>query len=227
MNSVEIAKIIDHTLLKAAAGEKDIEKLCREAVEYGFASVCVNPVWVKKAVAFIEAFSNEAGKRKPAVCTVIGFPLGASAAAVKRFESTTAIEDGADELDMVMNIGAAKDGNWDAVYDDIKGVVDAAKKASRKVIVKVILENCYLTKAEIEKACNVCVDAGADFVKTSTGFGTSGADAEDVALMRRTVGNRASVKAAGGIRTKEDALAMINAGADRIGCSAGIAIIGE
>ncbi len=219
MNSV--AKMIDHTNLKAFAGKKDIEKLCQEAKEHGFASVCVNSVWVKTASALLAGTDSQGHHVK--TCTVVGFPLGAMSHEAKAFETTQAVNDGAEEIDMVIDIGAAKDGRWEDVKSDISGIVKAAK--AKDALVKVILENCYLTKEEIEKACLCCVECGADFVKTSTGFGTGGATPEDVALMKKTVAGKALVKAAGGIRDKDSAQKMIDAGADRLGCSAGIAIV--
>ncbi len=222
MDNKNIAGMIDHTNLKAFARSCDIEKLCKEASSNKFASVCVNSVWVKKAADLLSGSGVE-------VCTVVGFPLGACNHKTKAFEAATAVQDGATEVDMVLDIGAAKDGRWDDVEADVASVVEAVRKASaeagRKGIVKVILENCYLEKEEIKKACLVCVKAGADFVKTSTGFGTGGATVEDVRLMRETVGDKTGVKAAGGIRDRDTALAMIEAGANRIGCSAGIAIV--
>jgi deoxyribose-phosphate aldolase len=222
MTNSEIAKMIDHTNLKAFARTADIEKLCKEAAENKFASVCVNSVWVKKAAQMLSGTDVE-------ICTVVGFPLGACNHDTKAFEAGSAVKDGATEVDMVIDIGAVKDGRWDDVEEDISGVVVAVQKASeesgRKGLVKVILENCYLEKDEIAQACRVCVKAGADFVKTSTGFGTGGATAEDVKLMRETVGKDVGVKAAGGIRDRATAISMIEAGANRIGCSAGIAII--
>lgn len=213
--SNEITKMIDHTLLKANATEEQITVLAQEAKEYSFASVCVNPTWVKKAAELL----RDAQEVK--VCTVIGFPLGASTPEVKAFETTNAIENGADEVDMVINIGALKDKNYDLVERDIKAVVDAAKG---KALVKVIIEACLLTDEEKVKACELSVKAGADFVKTSTGFSTGGATAEDVALMRKTVGPDFGVKASGGVRGLEDAKAMIEAGATRIGASSGVSI---
>lgn len=222
MTNNEIAAMIDHTVLKASAKTADIEKLCKEAAENSFASVCVNSVWVPLCA---EKLAGTGVK----VCTVVGFPLGACNHATKAFEARSAVMDGAEEVDMVIDIGAAKDGRWYDVEADVAGVVEAVRKASAEKNVpgkvKVILENCYLTKEEIVEACRVCVKAKADFVKTSTGFGTGGATVEDVKLMRQTVGSGTGVKAAGGIRDKETAVAMIEAGANRIGCSAGIAII--
>lgn len=213
--SNEITKMIDHTLLKANATEEQITVLAKEAKEYSFASVCVNPTWVKKAAELL----RDAQEVK--VCTVIGFPLGANTPEVKAFETTNAIENGADEVDMVINIGALKDKNYELVERDIKAVVDAAKG---KALVKVIIETCLLTDEEKVKACELSVKTGADFVKTSTGFSTGGATVEDIALMRKTVGPDLGVKASGGVRGLEDAKAMIEAGATRIGASSGVSI---
>ncbi len=211
---MEKSKYIDHTILKATATYDDILKLCSEANEYHFASVCVNPANVSLAHKLLSGSDV-------LVCTVIGFPLGANASSVKAFETTQAIADGADEVDMVINLGQAKAQNWDYVYEDIKAVVDAANG----VLVKVIIETCYLTDEEKVMACKMAVKAGADFVKTSTGFGTGGATVADVKLMKNTVGARCKVKASGGIRDKETFEAMIEAGAERIGCSAGMQIM--
>jgi len=213
--SQNITGIIDHTLLKADATEEQITVLAQEAKEYSFASVCVNPTWVKKAAELLK----DAPEVK--VCTVIGFPLGATTSAVKAFETTNAIENGADEVDMVINIGALKDKNYDLVQSDIQAVVDAAKG---KALVKVIIETALLTDEEKAKVSELAVKAGADFVKTSTGFSTGGATVEDVALMRKTVGPDIGVKASGGVRGLEDAKAMIEAGATRIGASSGVSI---
>lgn len=207
--------MIDHTLLKANATKAEVIKLAEEAKTYKFASVCVNPTWVKTAAEIL----RETPEVK--VCTVIGFPLGATTSEVKAFETTNAIANGATEVDMVINIGALKDKQYDLVLQDIQAVVDAAKG---KALTKVIIETCLLTKEEIEKACQLSVQAGADFVKTSTGFSTGGATVEDVALMRKTVGANVGVKASGGVRSLEDALAMIEAGANRIGASSGVSI---
>ena len=212
---MELNKYIDHTLLKAFATEDDIRKLCNEAIEYDFASVCVNPCHVKFA-------SQLLGLSDVKVCTVIGFPLGANSSDVKAFEAKKAIEDGAEEVDMVINVGKAKQGDWDFVRDDIRKVREAAKDK----LLKVIVETCYLTDEEIFKACIMAKEAEADFVKTSTGFGTGGATAEHVKLMRDAVGEQMGVKASGGVRTKEDAMKMIDAGATRIGTSNGKDIIG-
>ena len=213
--SQNITGIIDHTLLKADATEEQITVLAQEAKEYSFASVCVNPTWVKKAAELLK----DAPEVK--VCTVIGFPLGATTSAVKAFETTNAIENGADEVDMVINIGALKDKNYDLVQSDIQAVVDAAKG---KALVKVIIETALLTDEEKATVSELAVKAGADFVKTSTGFSTGGATVEDVALMRKTVGPDVGVKASGGVRGLEDAKAMIEAGATRIGASSGVSI---
>ena len=209
----QLASMIDHTNLKATACTQDIEKLCREAIQFGFASVCVNPVHVPLASELLKDSDVK-------VCTVVGFPLGATSYEAKAAEAACAVEDGAEEVDMVIDIAAVKEKRYEDVEDDISMVVNASGSA----LVKVILEVCYLTDEEIVEACKIAVKAGAAFVKTSTGFGSGGATVEAVALMRKTVGNRVGVKAAGGIRTTEDALAMIEAGANRIGCSAGTAI---
>ena len=206
---------IDHTLLKADATQAAIEQLIGEAKDHQFYSVCVNPTWVKLA--------SELLRHEPvAVCTVIGFPLGANTTAVKAFETQDAIANGADEVDMVINIGALKAGQEDLVRADIAAVVAAAKD---KALVKVILETSLLSTAEIAVASRLAQEAGADFVKTSTGFSTAGAQVEDVALMRETVGPTMGVKASGGIHTKADAEAMLAAGASRLGTSASIAIV--
>lgn len=212
---MNIAKTIDHTLLKPEATAADIQALCREASQYGFASVCVNTCYVKLASELLRGSGVK-------VCCTVGFPLGAMAPKAKAFEAAQAVADGAEEVDMVLWIGALKQGDTAAVQADIEGVVNACHP---KAIVKVILETCLLTESQIETACRLCVAAGAEYVKTSTGFSTAGATAEHVALMKRTVGSRAKVKAAGGIRTYEDAVKMLNAGADRLGASAGIAIV--
>lgn len=211
---MELNKYIDHTLLKADATAKDIEKLCLEAKEYDFASVCINPSRVRQAAELLK----ESDVR---VCTVIGFPLGATSTESKVFETKQAILDGASEIDMVINIGYIKDKNFDAVRDDIKAVNDVKGDA----ILKVIIETCLLNDEEKVMACNLAVDAGADFVKTSTGFSTGGAKVNDVVLMKKTVGDKAKVKASGGIKTHGEAVSMIAAGADRIGASSGIMIV--
>ncbi|MGX7394622.1 deoxyribose-phosphate aldolase [Carnobacterium mobile] len=210
-------KYIDHTLLKADATEEQIRQLCEEAVTYDFMSVCVNPTWVKKAAAFL-------GNSDVKVCTVIGFPLGANTPELKAFEARNAIQNGATEVDMVINIGALKDEDSELVERDIKGVVEAAKT---KALSKVIIETSLLTDEEKVRACELAKKAGADFVKTSTGFSTGGATLEDVTLMRATVGPEMGVKASGGVRTAEDAKAFIAAGATRLGSSNGIAIVAK
>lgn len=213
--SVNYAKYIDHTLLKADATEQQILQLCEEAKTYSFASVCVNPTWVKAAAAALEGTSVK-------VCTVIGFPLGASTTAVKVFETEDAIANGAEEIDMVLNIGALHSGLLEDVQKDIEGVVNAAKG---KALVKVIIETSLLSDQQKRTACELAVLAGADFVKTSTGFSTGGATEEDVLLMRSVVGPSVGVKASGGVRSAEDVEKMILAGATRIGASSGAAIM--
>ncbi|MDR4945792.1 deoxyribose-phosphate aldolase [Neobacillus cucumis] len=210
-----IINMIDHTLLKADATREDILKIVHEAKEYLFASVCVNPTWVKTAAELL------ADTPEVKVCTVIGFPLGASTSETKAFETKNAIENGADEVDMVINIAALKDHEDELVARDIRAVVEAAKD---KALVKVIIETCLLTNEEKVRACELAVKAGADFVKTSTGFSTGGATAEDIRLMRQIVGPDIGVKASGGVRSREDALAMVEAGATRIGASSGVSI---
>lgn len=214
---MNIAEYIDHTLLKADATGTMVKKICQEAVQYGFASVCVNS-------GFAELVSGQLSGSKVRTCVVSGFPLGASQTLVKAFETREAIKRGAQEIDMVLNIGALKEGLYGMVEDDIKAVVQAAGK---KAVVKVILECCLLENAEKEKACELAVRAGAAFVKTSTGFASGGATIEDVRLLKNIVGTRAKVKASGGIRTAAEALAMIEAGADRLGTSSGVKIAGE
>ena len=216
MNSKQIANMIDHTILKATTTKEDVVKICNEAKEYGFFSVCINP-------ANIELAKEELKGSDVKVCTVIGFPLGANTSAVKAFETKDAIAKGADEVDMVINIGALKDKNYELVYEDIKAVVDAANK---EALVKVIIETCYLTDEEKKIACELAVKAGTDYVKTSTGFGTGGATQTDVKLMKDTVLDKALVKASGGVRTKADFDAMVSAGASRIGTSNGTTIFG-
>lgn len=212
------ARMIDHTLLKPEGTRDQIEKLCREALQYEFASVCVNAGWISLATSVLRGSPVK-------VCTVVGFPLGATTTAVKRFETEEALRLGAQEIDMVMNIGAMKSGNRARVEADIRGVADAVRAGGG--ILKVILENVLLTRDEKVAACEICVAAGAEFVKTSTGFAAAGATVEDVALMRQTVGNRCGVKAAGGIRTAADLKKMVEAGANRIGASASVAIVRE
>jgi deoxyribose-phosphate aldolase len=212
------ASLIDHTLLKPEASEADIRRLCEEAARFGFASVCVNPAWVKRAAEFL------ADSAVP-VCTVIGFPLGATLPDVKAYEARRAIFDGAREVDMVINIGALKSGDVCAVEHDIRSVADAAHDAG--VLCKVIIETALLTDDEKVMACLAAKNAGADFVKTSTGFSKGGATVQDIALMRRTVGSSLGVKASGGVKGIDDARAMFEAGATRIGASVGVKIAQE
>lgn len=207
-------KMIDHTVLKADTPLETVKRICDEAMEYGFASVCINPCHVAYCADYLKDSDVN-------VCTVIGFPLGANTSAVKAFETKDAIANGADEIDMVMNIGALKDKNYDLVRDDVKAVVEAANGT----LVKVILETCLLTEDEIKKACELCVEAKADYVKTSTGFSTRGAIIEDVRIMKEAVHGKAKVKAAGGVRTPEDMVKIVAAGADRIGTSAGCSLV--
>ncbi|WP_165212764.1 deoxyribose-phosphate aldolase [Streptococcus tangpeifui] len=211
---MSINKYIDHTLLKPDATKDQIDQLLAEAKDYDFASVCVNPYWV--------AYCAEALKDSDVkVCTVIGFPLGANTTAVKVFEAKDAIANGAEEVDMVINIGQLKAGNYEAVKEDIHALAEA----TGKTLLKVIIETCLLTDDEKVKACQLAVAAGADYVKTSTGFSTGGANVPDVKLMRQTVGDTVGVKASGGARTYQDAKAFVEAGASRIGASAGVAIV--
>lgn len=208
---MELNKLIDHTNLKAEATSEDIKKLVDEAVEHEFFSVCVNSSFVK----FINDYNKDVK-----IATVVGFPLGAMATRAKAYETKCAIEDGASEIDMVIEVGRLKEKDYDYVLNDIKAV----KEACGDNILKVIIETCLLTEEEIVKACELAVEAGADFVKTSTGFSTGGAKASDIALMRKTVGPDIGVKASGGIHTKEEALEMVEAGASRIGASKSIEI---
>jgi deoxyribose-phosphate aldolase len=212
----ELAGIIDHTLLRPSATGEEVRRLCSEAAAYGFRTVCVNPVLVARAVHFLEGTSV-------GVCSVVGFPFGTHLVATKAHEAREAVRGGATEVDMVIRIGALREGDDREVLDDIRAVVEAA--AGRAV--KVILEMCYLTEEEKVRACLLAVAGGASFVKTSTGYGPGGATVEDVTLMRRTVGETCGVKAAGGIRTLADALRMIRAGANRIGTSGSVAILKE
>ena len=211
---MNIADKIDHTMLKADATSDTVIRYCREAVQYGFASVCVNS-------CHAALVSRELSGTGIKTCCVVGFPLGAMSTAAKAFEARQAVADGAEEIDMVINIGAVKDQNWALAEDDIRAVVEA----SRPALVKVILETCLLTDEEKIHACEAAVSAGAAFVKTSTGFSTGGATTADVALMKKTVAGRALVKASGGIRTPEEARAMLEAGADRIGAGNGVPLL--
>lgn len=206
-------KLFDHTILKADAGKDAVKKICDEAKEYGFMSVCVNGYYTAYVAEQLQGSSVK-------VCTVVGFPLGQMSSKAKAAETAAAVEDGADEIDMVINVGALKDGLDDVVLDDIKAV----RQACGGKVLKVIIETCLLNEEEKVRACTLAKEAGADFVKTSTGFSTAGATAEDVALMRKTVGDDMGVKASGGIRDRETATAMVEAGASRLGTSATVAI---
>jgi len=213
----ELAKIIDSTNVKAIATKSEIEKLCKEAAQYGFRCAVVNPVYVKFAAKLLKGSNVK-------VCSTVGFPFGVSLPETKALEAIKAVEDGAEELDMVINLSALKSGDYDFVKRDIAAVVDV-KRFSKEIIVKVIIETAYLTRDEKIIACKLAKEAGADFVKTSTGLFGKGATVEDVRLMRQTIGRNMGVKAAGGIRTYADAIAMIEAGANRIGTSTAVAII--
>lgn len=214
MERTEVASMIDHTILSPDATVKEIKTKCQEAIEYEFASVCINPKYVSLVKDELKGSSVK-------VCTVIGFPLGTSTSETKAFATRKAIKNGADEIDMVINIGAIKSKAWEIVKEDIKAVVKAAGNKT----VKVIIETCYLTEEEKKKSCELAKEAGADFVKTSTGFGTAGAKVEDVELMKEVVGEKLGVKASGGIRSMKDAKKMIEAGASRIGASSGVKIV--
>ena len=210
-------KLFDHTILKADATEAQVAKICKEALENDFASVCVNQYYTKFVAEQLKGSDVK-------VCTVVGFPLGMSDTRVKAFETKAAIEDGATEVDMVINVGALKDKKYDYVLNDIKTLKEVCGK---DIVLKVIIETCLLTDEEKVKACELSKEAGADFVKTSTGFSTAGAKASDFALMRKKVGEGMGVKASGGIHTSEEALEMVEAGANRLGTSATLAIIGK
>lgn len=217
MTKEDIAKFIDHTLLKPTATHADIKKLCDEAIKYKFKAVCVNPYYVRVCKEYLQNSNVK-------VATVVGFPLGSNTIKTKVFEAKEAFENGADEVDMVMNIGAILEKNHDYVYEEIKNITDVAKQYGNKII-KVIIETSELDDDTKIEACKIVMSAGADFVKTSTGFSKSGAKYEDILLMRRIVGDKMKIKASGGIRTFEDALKMIEAGADRIGTSNGVRIV--
>lgn len=219
MTQTELANLIDHTLLKPDATQEQILQLCNEARRYSFRTVCVAPLWVPVALAALEG-------SKPSVAAVIGFPHGNTLPEVKAFEARRAVELGASELDMVINIGALKDQDYRRVEDDIAGVVNAAR-LRHPTLVKVIIETSVLTQREKSTACEIAECAGANFVKTSTGFGSGGAKVEDVRLMRDVVGDRLGIKASGGIRDLATAFSMIDAGATRLGCTASVAIIEE
>lgn len=211
---MEFSKYFDHTILNPDASFEEVKKICTEAIENNFASVCVNGFRTKMVSEILKG-------KSVMTCTVIGFPLGASTTEVKVFETKKALEDGADEIDMVINIGAVKDKDWETVLVDIKNI----KEACGENTLKVIIETCLLTDEEKEKVCNIAMEAGADFLKTSTGFSKSGATVEDIKLFRRVLGDKAKIKASGGIRDFEKAKAMIEAGADRLGTSATLEII--
>ena len=211
---MNLASYIDQTFLRADATEEEIEKLCSESVKYGFASVCVNPFWVKTCKRVLK-------KTQVKVCTVVGFPLGANVSCVKAFEAEQAVKDGADEIDMVINIGALKSGNYDEVRKDIASVIRVVKGRT----VKLILETCYLTAREIVQACRIASLAGVSFVKTSTGFGSGGAKVQDVKLIKEVSGPVMKVKASGRIRDYNTAVKLIKAGADRLGTSSGVKIL--
>ena len=213
---MKLNQYIDHTLLKPEATLSQIEKLCAEAKENQFAAVCVNSFYVKKCVALLQGSGVK-------VCTVVGFPLGASTMETKRFEAMKAVAEGAREIDMVMNISAVKSGDWQYVQDDMSSLAQVCHQQG--AILKVILETCLLTDEEKKRACEIAVRANVDFVKTSTGFSTGGATVDDVKLMRSVVGPKIGVKASGGIRDAETAMKMIEAGATRLGCSAGVEIV--
>ena len=210
-----MAGLIDHTVLKANAADKDIKQLCEDAKKFEFCSVCVNPSKIEQCKSLLDSTDVK-------ICTVVGFPLGANTSESKAFETANAEKLGADEIDMVINVGRLKDNDLEFVYNDISAVVNST---SDKVLTKVIIECCYLTEDEKIKACLICKAAGADFVKTSTGFGTGGATIDDVELMREVVGDDLGVKAAGGIKDANDSAAMVKAGASRIGASASISIV--
>lgn len=213
-NENNLHKYIDHTVLKADASKSEVEKICSEAMKYNFASVCINPTWVSLAKKILSESDVK-------VCTVIGFPLGANSSNVKGFETQKAIADGADEVDMVINIAALKDNEEDYVINDINAVVNTANGKT----VKVIIETCLLTPQEKIKACELIMKTNADFVKTSTGFSSGGATIEDIELMKSVVKDKLLIKASGGIKNKVDALRMIEAGADRLGTSGGVQIV--
>lgn len=214
---MNLAKYFDHTILKPEATEDAVKRLCTEAKQYGFASVCVNPFYAKTV-------SQELKGTEVKTCVVIGFPLGANIKEVKAFEAKKAIEDGAEEVDMVINIGALKDKKYAVVKEDIAAVFNETKG---KALLKVIIETCLLTDEEKVKVCSICKEVGVEYVKTSTGFSTAGANTHDVKLMRETVGEEMGVKASGGIRDYKAAVSMIEAGASRIGVSASVSIIEE
>lgn len=213
---MNLNRYIDHTLLKADASSAQIEKLCQEAKEYEFFSVCINSYYVKKAVSLLQGSNT-------LVCTVVGFPLGASTMETKRFEAMKAVAEGAKEIDMVLNVSAVKSGNWQYALDDMSSLAQVCHQQG--ALIKVILETCLLSEEEKKKVCELAVKAQVDFVKTSTGFSTGGATVEDVKMMRSVVGEKIGVKASGGVRDAETARAMIEAGASRLGTSASVEIM--
>lgn len=213
---LDVSSYIDHTALKTETTLEIVNKLCDEALEHKFASVCINP-------SFVETVSKRLCGSSVKTCTVVGFPLGATTADVKLYETNKVLDLGAQEVDMVINVGAAYDMNWGLISKEISAISCSCQKSG--ALLKVIIETCLLNRSQIVKTCEIAVESGADFVKTSTGFSKSGADIESVRLMKETVGDRAEVKASGGIRTYEDALAMIKAGATRIGTSSGPALL--
>jgi deoxyribose-phosphate aldolase len=215
LDTSKLAKMIDHTKLSAYAKKADIIEICEDALEYSFGAVCINQIHVELCAELLEGSETE-------VCTVVGFPLGASYSSIKAAEADLALSHGATEIDMVINIQKVRDGDWDAAYADVSKVVEMVKGRG---VTKVIFETGYLTREEIVQTCNVCEKAGADYVKTSTGFGVMGATYDHVKLMRHTVGDRMKIKAAGAIRDFKSAMYMVKAGADRLGTSAGVAII--
>jgi len=210
---MDLANYIDHTILKPEATSRDVERLCREAAEFKFAAVCINPCYVELAVGLLAGTGVK-------VATVIGFPLGANLSIVKAFEARHAVQQGADEIDMVINVGAVKQGNWETVLDDIRQVVEGAEGH----IVKVIVETALLTEDEKKKVCNLVLNSGAHYIKTSTGFSTAGATVADIELFKAIVGKKIGIKASGGIRSRADAEVMIAAGATRLGTSAGVSM---
>lgn len=218
--SDKLAQMIDHTRLNPESTEKDIESLCQEAINYRVWALCVNPIFVPLAKSFLSHSSIK-------ICSVIGFPFGATTWEVKVLEAERAIRDGADELDVVANIGALRSGNFSLVEEELRQIVATAKRVKKDAIVKLIIECCFLDDSQKIDSCKVAMSAGADFVKTSTGFGPHGATIHDVKLLRKTVGPDFGVKAAGGIRAREDAMAMIEAGASRIGTSSAVKILRE
>ncbi|MDO7786803.1 deoxyribose-phosphate aldolase [Desulforamulus aquiferis] len=216
--NVNLASMIDHTLLKPNTTFEHIEKLCKEAKVYGFASVCVNPCYVPLSVELLKDSNVK-------VCTVIGFPLGANTTAVKIYEAQNAIQMGADELDYVVNVGYVFDNRFDLVKKEMEEFVTLRSTSSKKLVIKIILETCYLNEEQIIRLCEMARETGLDFVKTSTGFGTGGANIEHIKLMRSIVGTHVGVKASGGIKNYQDSIAMVEAGANRIGTSSGITIV--